>query len=74
MPLNTLQYPVCQTEVVGFVRSPLDRQKLVDWMSKLVSEAIKYGQTPMQKEDKEYRKKIVLDNMRAIAFAPPASA
>jgi hypothetical protein len=56
------------------VRSPLDRQKLVDFMSKEISESIKYGQMPLADEDKEVRKNIVLDSLRAIAFAPPASA
>lgn len=43
-------------------------------MSKEISESIKYGQMPLADEDKEVRKNIVLDSLRAIAFAPPASA
>ena len=45
-PINTLSYPVGQLSAVGFVRSPLDRQKLYDWMTGLAHKAIKYGQVP----------------------------
>lgn len=43
-PLNTLSYPVAQTSSMGYVRSPLDRQKIVDYMTKLVRDTIKFGQ------------------------------
>ncbi len=42
--VNTLDYPIAQNTTVGYVRSPLDRQKLVDYMTKLSSESIKFGQ------------------------------
>ena len=73
--VNTLQYPVAQDSSVGYVRSPLDRQKLVDYMSKLVQDSIKYGQVQMIDEDQQERRKIVVENLRQIAFAsPPKSA
>lgn len=56
---------------MGYVRSPLDRQKMVDYMGKLVKDSVTYGQVQMMDEDKELRKKIVLDNLRQVAFAAP---
>ena len=40
-----------QETSVGYVRSPLDRQKLVDYMSQLVEDSVKYGQVQMMDED-----------------------
>ena len=65
----TLDYPICQNTTVGFVRSPLDRHKLVDFMSRLVNESIKFGQAPLIYESKEAVKKRVVENLREIAFA-----
>ena len=65
----TLDYPIAQNTSVGFVRSPLDRQKLVDYMTKLTNDSIRYGQVRLAAEDKNQRKQIILSNLRAIAFA-----
>jgi NAD(P)H-hydrate repair Nnr-like enzyme with NAD(P)H-hydrate epimerase domain len=56
---------------VGYVRTPLDRQKLVDYMTTLVQQSIRYGQVATIEEDKEQRKQIVVDALRGIAFASP---
>lgn len=66
---NTLDYPVAQNTTVGFVRSALDRQKLVDYMTKLSSESIRFGQVVQATEDKDRRKEIIVDQLRQIAFA-----
>lgn len=42
--INTLDYPVAQNTTVGFVRTGLDRQKIVDYMKTLVYDSIKFGQ------------------------------
>jgi hypothetical protein len=47
-PLNTLQYPVCQNTTIGYVRSLLDRQKIVDMVSNLNEETINFGQSRIQ--------------------------
>ena len=60
-----------QQTSVGYVRSPLDRQKLVDYMSQLVKDSIKYGQVQTMGDDPELRKKIVVDSLRQVAFAAP---
>jgi uncharacterized protein YigA (DUF484 family) len=67
--VNTLDYPVAQNTTVGFVRSALDRQKLVDYMTKLSGESIRFGQVAQANECKEQRKGIILDQLRKIAFA-----
>jgi hypothetical protein len=54
---------------VGFVRSALDRQKLVDYMTKLSGESLRYGQVSMVAENKVERKEIIVNNLREIAFA-----
>jgi len=69
--LNTLQDPVVQTTSVGYVRTPYDRQKLVDYMTKLVRQSINYGQTPLLGGDKVQQKENVVKSLRDIAFAPP---
>lgn len=53
------------------MRSPLDRQKLVDYMTTLVQQSIRYGQVASIEEDKEQRKQIVVNALREIAFASP---
>ena len=71
---NTLEYPICQNSAVGFVRSPLDRQKLVDYMSRLVQDSIKFGQVFFLADDqgsKQARQAQVVDHLRKVAFAPP---
>lgn len=55
-PLNTLSYPVAQGTEVGFVRSPLDRQKIVDYIDKEVRESIRYGQGPLIYQTREEQK------------------
>jgi len=71
--LNTLDYPVSQNTTVGFVRSGLDRQKLVDYMSSIIRESIKFGQVAYVEEDKVQRKNIVLQSLRDIAFKSVAA-
>ena len=48
---NMLDYPIVQDTSIGYVRSPLDRQKLVDYMQSLVSDSVKYGQVRMVDEN-----------------------
>ncbi len=66
---NTLDYPVAQNTTIGFVRSALDRQKLVDYMTKLTGESLRYGQSIGAPENKAVRKEIVVNQLREIAFA-----
>lgn len=56
-PLNTLSYPIAQGTEVGFVRSPLDRQKLVNYVDKEIRESIKYGQGTLIYQTREEQKK-----------------
>jgi hypothetical protein len=58
---------------MGYVRSPLDRQKLVDYMTTLIQQSIRYGQAADMESDKKHRKEVVVDALRQIAFAPPKS-
>ena len=69
-PLNTLSYPIAQTPTAGFVRSPVDRQKLYDWMTKLSYEAIKYDQVPYAHTTTQEQ---IADELRKIAFAPSSA-
>jgi hypothetical protein len=55
-PLNTLSYPISQGSEVGFVRSPLDRQKIVDYIDKEIRESLKYGQGPLIYQTREEQK------------------
>ena len=66
-----LDYPIVQDTSIGYVRSPLDRQKLVDYMQSLVSDSVKYGQVRMVDDNQEHRKNIVVESLRNIAFAAP---
>lgn len=66
---NTLDYPVAQNTTIGFVRSALDRQKLVDYMTKLTGESLRFGQAHGVPENRAQRKEIVINQLREIAFA-----
>jgi hypothetical protein len=52
------------------VRSPLDRQKLYDWMSGMVEQSIRYGQAPYSNTGPA-KKDSIVEDLRKIAFAPP---
>jgi hypothetical protein len=67
--VNTLDYPIAQNTTVGFVRSALDRQKLVDYMTKLSTESVRFGQVALINEDKTQRKEIIVNALREVAFA-----
>lgn len=67
--LNTLTFPVAQHVAVGFVRSPVDRQKIYDWMTDLSQKAIKFGQVAYSDNSKEAEERIA-GELRKIAFAP----
>ena len=58
-PLNTLQYPVCQNTTIGYVRSLLDRQKIVDLITSLKEDTINFGQSRIQFNPEERKKKVV---------------
>lgn len=74
----TLQYPVTQTTGVGFVRSALDRQKIVDYAEKLAIQSFNYAQSTNDVNistgearlitDEVARQKILRD-LRSIAFS-----
>lgn len=68
-PLNTLSYPIAQNISVGFVRSPVDRQKLYDWMSVQVDKSLKYGQVAYMPDDSTKRTESIADELRKVAFA-----
>lgn len=48
-----MSYPVAQLSAVGFVRSPLDRQKLYDWMTELTHKSMKFGQVAYTENSQE---------------------